>query len=280
MIPAAFDYEVAGSVEDALRLLGGDPEARVLAGGHSLVPAMKLRISRPSKLVDIGRLSDLSYVRDAGQHLAIGALTTHDAVQKDPLAAGALSDRLVDGPTGRRSAGPASRHDRRLARARRSRVRPACGDARARCRARDRRCLGGAGRSGVRVLHGCLPDGHCERGAPDGDPRPEARGLDGLVVSQVPPPSAGLGDGRCRRSRTHGQRRGNRASVALANMGGTPLRATAVESAIAAGSSAAEAAAHAADGTDPSSDTAASAAFRRHLAQVLTERALGEALMR
>ena len=65
VIPAAFDYEVAESVEHALELLGGDPDAKVLAGGHSLVPALKLRIARPSKLVDIGRLSDLAYVRDA-----------------------------------------------------------------------------------------------------------------------------------------------------------------------------------------------------------------------
>mgnify|MGYP003505830243 FL=1 len=68
------------------------------------------------------------------------------------------------------------------------------------------------------------------------------------------------------------------ASVALTNMGGTPLRATTVEDAIAAGESAAEAAGHAADGTEPSSDTAASAQFRMHLARVLTQRALSEAL--
>ena len=85
MIPAAFDYEVAESVEHALGLLGGDPDAKVLAGGHSLVPALKLRIARPSKLVDIGRLSDLAYVRDAGTQIAIGALTRHAAVQRDPL---------------------------------------------------------------------------------------------------------------------------------------------------------------------------------------------------
>ena len=77
MIPAAFDYELAESVEHAISLLGTDPDAKVLAGGHSLLPAMKLRIARPSKLVDIGRLSELAYVRDAGTQLAIGALTRH-----------------------------------------------------------------------------------------------------------------------------------------------------------------------------------------------------------
>ena len=85
MIPVTFDYEVAESVEHALALLGGDPDVKVLAGGHSLVPALKLRIARPSKLVDIGRLSGLAYVRDGGTHLAIGALTRHAAVQHDLL---------------------------------------------------------------------------------------------------------------------------------------------------------------------------------------------------
>ena len=68
------------------------------------------------------------------------------------------------------------------------------------------------------------------------------------------------------------------ASVALTNMGGTPLRAATVEEAVASGASPADAAAHAADGTEPSSDTAASAEFRKHLARVLTKRALAEAL--
>ncbi len=80
VIPAPFDYEVAQSVEHAVELLGGDADAKLLAGGHSLVPAMKLRLARPSKLVDLGRLSDLSYVRDAGEHVAIGALTRHKDV--------------------------------------------------------------------------------------------------------------------------------------------------------------------------------------------------------
>ena len=85
MIPAAFDYEVAESVEHALDLLAGDADAKLLAGGHSLVPALKLRVARPSKLVDIGRLGDLAYVRDAGDQIAIGALTRHVTVHRDPL---------------------------------------------------------------------------------------------------------------------------------------------------------------------------------------------------
>ena len=89
MIPAAFSYERAGSVEEAIELLGRDDDAKVLAGGHSLIPAMKLRIARPTVLVDIGRLDDLRYVREDGDRIAVGALTRHAALVRDPvLAAG------------------------------------------------------------------------------------------------------------------------------------------------------------------------------------------------
>ena len=69
MIPAKFDYVRAGSADEAVSLLGqhGD-EAKLLAGGHSLLPLMKLRLAAPSVLVDIGRLTDLSYIRDGGDH--------------------------------------------------------------------------------------------------------------------------------------------------------------------------------------------------------------------
>ena len=78
MIPAAFEYVRAGSAEEAISLIAehGD-EAKFLAGGHSLVPLMKLRLAQPSVLIDIGRVSDLSYVKDAGDHIAVGALTRH-----------------------------------------------------------------------------------------------------------------------------------------------------------------------------------------------------------
>jgi carbon-monoxide dehydrogenase medium subunit len=91
MIPAAFDYVRAESVTEALGLLAehGD-DAKLLAGGHSLLPLMKLRLATPAVLVDIGRLSSLSYVRDGGDHLAIGPLTTHHALANDPLITGEL----------------------------------------------------------------------------------------------------------------------------------------------------------------------------------------------
>ena len=84
MIPAKFDYERAGSVDEALELLGRD-DAKLLAGGHSLLPLMKLRLAQPALLVDIGRIDELSYVSDAGEQLAIGALTRHHDLANDPL---------------------------------------------------------------------------------------------------------------------------------------------------------------------------------------------------
>ncbi|MEX2628058.1 MAG: xanthine dehydrogenase family protein subunit M, partial [Ilumatobacteraceae bacterium] len=82
MIPAAFDYVRATSAEEAISLIGEHGEdAKFLAGGHSLLPLMKLRLAQPTVLVDIGRVRDLSYVRDAGDHVAIGALTRHMDVE-------------------------------------------------------------------------------------------------------------------------------------------------------------------------------------------------------
>ena len=85
MIPSTFDYEVAESAEHAVSLLGSREDAKLLSGGHSLIPLLRLRFTRPSLLVDIGRIADLKYVRDAGEWLAIGALTRHKAVRDDPL---------------------------------------------------------------------------------------------------------------------------------------------------------------------------------------------------
>ena len=85
MIPARFDYEVAESVEQAIELLGSGADAKLLAGGHSLLPLMKLRFAQPALLVDIGRLSQLSYVREDGDRIAIGALTRHHDVANDEL---------------------------------------------------------------------------------------------------------------------------------------------------------------------------------------------------
>nr|MDQ3642933.1 xanthine dehydrogenase family protein subunit M [Actinomycetota bacterium] len=86
MIPAAFEYERAESADHALQLLQqfGD-EAKILAGGHSLLPLMKLRLAQPSALIDVGRIAELSYIRDDGDVIAIGALTPYEDVHFNGL---------------------------------------------------------------------------------------------------------------------------------------------------------------------------------------------------
>ncbi|HEX5835131.1 MAG TPA: xanthine dehydrogenase family protein subunit M, partial [Pyrinomonadaceae bacterium] len=86
MIPAPFDYQVPATLEEAISLLAEDPEgARVLAGGHSLIPAMKLRLAQPQMLVDIARIKSLAYIREEGNQLLIGATTTHYQLESSEL---------------------------------------------------------------------------------------------------------------------------------------------------------------------------------------------------
>ena len=235
VIPAAFDYEVAESVEHALGLLGADPDAKVLAGGHSLVPALKLRVSRPSKLVDIGRLSDLAYVRDAGAQLAIGALTRHAAVHGDPL----LQEHCpIVSTTAGKVGDPQVRHRGTIGGSL-AHGDPAS-DLPAVMLALDAEfVIVGAG--GERTVAAAdFFTGVFQTAVGQGELLTEIRvpklgDVDRVVVPEVPPPRAGLGDGRRRGGRPPRQRHGDAASVALTNMGGTPLRASAVEDAVAAG---------------------------------------------
>ncbi|HTG91833.1 MAG TPA: FAD binding domain-containing protein, partial [Pyrinomonadaceae bacterium] len=86
MIPAQFDYQVPGTLEEAINLLAQDPDGtKVLAGGHSLIPAMKLRLAQPGRLVDIARIRDLSYIREDGNVILIGATTTHYDLESSDL---------------------------------------------------------------------------------------------------------------------------------------------------------------------------------------------------
>lgn len=86
MIPAQFNYEAPTTIDEALALLAANPDdAKILAGGHSLIPAMKLRLAQPALLVDIGRLKDLAYIREEADHLAIGAMTTHYQLESSEL---------------------------------------------------------------------------------------------------------------------------------------------------------------------------------------------------
>lgn len=86
MIPAAFDYQAPATLEEAVSLLASDPDgAKVLAGGHSLIPAMKLRLAQPQLLVDIARIKSLSYIREEGNSILIGATTTHYQLESSEL---------------------------------------------------------------------------------------------------------------------------------------------------------------------------------------------------
>src|ERR1051325_2578451 len=89
MIPAPFDYLTPATLDEAISLLAEHPDdAKLLAGGHSLIPAMKLRLAMPQILIDIGRIKDLAYIREEGNQIRIGAMTTHHAMES--------SDRLRD----------------------------------------------------------------------------------------------------------------------------------------------------------------------------------------
>ncbi|MEM9135576.1 MAG: xanthine dehydrogenase family protein subunit M [Actinomycetota bacterium] len=272
MIPVAFDYVRAGSSAEALAALAehGD-EAKLMAGGHSLLPMMKLRLAYPSVVVDIGRLDDLSYINDAGDHLAIGALTRHRDVEISPLV---------------------QEHAPLLAHAT-SHV----GDP----QVRHRGTIGGSlahadaaadhpsvflamnasvvvnGADGERVVSGAdLFSGFLESSL---DPTE--------MITEIRVPKV-TGNGWSfqkfnRRAQDWAivgasvQRTNGSTQVALVNMHPTPVRATAVEQALAGGASAADAAEQAAIGMEPSSDLNASVEYRQHLARVLTRRALNEA---
>ncbi|WP_052665308.1 FAD binding domain-containing protein [Nitriliruptor alkaliphilus] len=277
MIPATFDYVRAGSIDEAVAALveHGD-EAKLLAGGHSLLPLMKLRLAAPEVIVDLGRVDELRGICEADGHIAIGAMTTHDAVTKDPLVqqhCGVLAD-----------------------------VTKTVGDA----QVRHRGTIGGA------IAHGDaasdLPslllalDGTVVVQGPDGRRNIRAADLfvdyletsigEDEVVVEVRVPKL-VGDwgwryekfGRVAQAwaivgscalvkRSDGTIEDAR--IGLTHMGTTPLRATATEAALRGASTdaIADAADQAAEGTSPPSDLNATPAFRGHLARVLTRRAL------
>jgi aerobic carbon-monoxide dehydrogenase medium subunit len=271
VIPAAFDYVRAGTADEVVGALAehGD-EAKVLAGGMSLLPLMKLRLATPSVLVDAARIPDLAFIRDAGDHIAVGALTRHrDLETSDLLAAQCGVLRAVAAQVG----------DNQV---------------------RHRGTIGGS------VAHGD-PASDLPAALLALDATLVARGPDGErtlavadfflgfletalapdeLLTEVRVPKTGAGGFSYQKFNRRAQDWAtvgavavvNGASrVALVNMGGTPLRATGVEAALAGGASVGEAAEHAADGTDPPSDLNASPEYRAHLARVLVRRALTEA---
>ena len=269
MIPASFEYVRAGSADEAIAALAehGD-EAKILAGGMSLIPLMKLRLATPAVLVDVGRVRDLSYIRDAGDHVAIGALTRHrDLETSDLLAQQCGVLRGVAAEVG----------DNQV---------------------RHRGTLGGSVSHGdpasdlpavllaldaTFVVHGgsgdrTVPAGEFFRGFLETALAPDE------LLTEIRVPKTGSGGWNYqkfnRRAQdwaivgalavgTNGDTR-----VSLVNMGSTPLRASAVEQALAGGASISDAADHAADDTEPPSDLNATPEYREHLARVLVRRAL------
>ncbi len=276
MIPAAFDYERASSLEEALSLLAehGD-EAKLLAGGHSLLPLMKLRLATPSVLVDLGRLEELAYVRDEGERLAIGSLTTHHDLSRNALVRRHLPVLAhVAGQIG----DPQVRHRGTIGGS------LAHGDA-----ASDLPAvvlaLGGTlvaeGRRGRREIEASeFHEGFLETALSFDEVLVEIRlrkpahtGFGFEKLTKRAQDWAIVGAVAARRDDLPGG-----VGVALVNMAPVPVRAVSVESALADGVPIAEAAQHADAEADPSADINASVAYRRHLSHVLVRRALEKAL--
>jgi carbon-monoxide dehydrogenase medium subunit len=268
MIPAAFDYVRAGSAEEAVALLAERGEdTRLLAGGHSLIPLMRMRRATPAALVDVGEIGALRYVRDLGDRLAIGALTRYAELARDPVltaeipllarTAGAVADPQV---RRRGTVGGSLAH-----------ADPAA-DLPAVLLALDAEIVL-RGPRGERTLPAAgFLTGPCATAAAPEEmvteirvPKPRGQGRyekvsrrsgDWAVVSAAAVPHA------------------SGIRVVLGGMGPTALRAPAAEAALAAGAGAADAARLADQDTDPPEDLGASAGYRRHLARVLTHRVL------
>jgi carbon-monoxide dehydrogenase medium subunit len=272
MIPAAFDYVRAGSAEEAIALIGehGD-EAKFLAGGHSLLPLMKLRLAQPTVLVDIGRVSDLSYIRDAGDHIAIGALTRHMDVENSALlhehvpllahAAGEVGD-------------PQVRH------------RGTIGGSIAHADPASDLPATTLALGATYVAQG--PGGTREIAAADFYEGflTSALAPDELLTEIRVPKLTGAGWSFQKFNRraqdwaivgVAAWRRNGDSGVALVNMGSTPVLASSVSAALASGASIEDAAEQANAEAEPQADLNASVEYRQHLAKVLVRRALVEA---
>jgi carbon-monoxide dehydrogenase medium subunit len=265
MIPAPFEYREAGSVDEAVSLLREHGEdAKLLAGGHSLLPLMKLRLASPSVLIDVGRLRELSYVRDAGDHLAIGALTRHRDVETSTLVA---AEAPLLGRVAGQVGDPQVRHRGTIGGSL-AHGDPAS-DLPAACLALDATFVTSGGRS--------IPASAFFRGFLETALAPDE------VLTEVRVPKQGGAGWAWQKLTRRAQDwaivgvaivRNGTTRVALVNMDDHPVRAGGVEAALAAGAPAAEAAQHAADGLSPPSDLNGDAAYRTHLASVLVRRAL------
>ena len=276
MIPAPFEYQRVESVDHAIQVLSDEPDAKILAGGHSLLPLMRVRLATPSLLVDISRIQDLKYVKDDGDQVAIGALTRHHDVANSEVlhelcpivayAAGEIGDPQVRhvGTIGGSvaHADPASDMPTVL--------------------------LALGAEMVVRGPDGNVrnvPAGHFFKGLFEPDlatnevlteirvPKTTDRGWSYLKFHRRAQDWALVGVAALARN-------GAGPSVALTNMADRPVRAAGVEEELAGGADPAAASQRAAEGTSPPSDAFASAEYRLELVKVLVRRALEEAQAR
>ncbi len=276
MIPAPFEYRRVGTVDEAIQALSDGSDAKLLAGGHSLLPLMKLRLARPSLLVDISRLQDLKYVKEDGDRVAIGALTRHHDVANSEVlqelcpivsyAAGEIGDPQVRhvGTIG----GSVAHAD------------PASDMPSVLLALDAEMVIRGAGGSSRTVPASGFFKGLFE---PD-------LATDEVLTEIRVPKTAGRGWSYLKFHRRAQDwalvgvatlaQNGAGPSVALTNMADRPVRATGVEEELAGGADPAAASQRAADGTNPPSDAFASAEYRRELVKVLVRRAIEEAQAR
>lgn len=279
MIPAAFDYVSPKTLQEAVgELQKHGQEAKVLAGGHSLIPLMKLRLSTPSWLVDIGRIGNLNYIREENGHIAIGALATHHDIElsdlvkrKLPLLSSAASQIGDPQVRNRGTIGGAASHADPF------------GDFPACLVALDAE-LKAVGPRGERTI--AAKDFFVDTFTSALEPNEIVREI---RIATPPAGTKGTYLKFSRRSQdwsivavaaqvTISGHEVSRVAVGLTGMGSHPIRATGVEQALRGKAGhddeIRKAAERAAEGTDPPQDLNGSPEYRRHLAQVLTRRAL------
>jgi carbon-monoxide dehydrogenase medium subunit len=265
VIPVGFEYARPDTVDGALALLAEHGEdATVMAGGHSLLPVMKLRLATPELVIDISRLSELSSIRVEGDELVVGAGTRHRAVESSEVV---QAECPLLAAVARTVGDPQIRH------------RGTLGGSLAHADPASDLPAAVLALGGTVVLR-----------SPRGERSVPITGFYTGMFSSVKEPDELLVEVRVPRTGSAGwayekfTRRANDwaivavavvdGRVGLVNMGPTPLRASATEAALAEGASIADAAALADQGTDPTADVTATVEFRRHLARVLTRRAL------
>lgn len=278
MIPSAFDYLKPSTVEDAVAALtGAGEDGKILAGGQSLMPVLRLRLNSPALIVDLGGLAQLRGIREEGDQIVIGAMTTHTEVASSALlataaplvaqAARGIGDRQI---RHRGTFGGSLAH-----------ADPA-GDLPTVALALDATMVvvGPAGRREIAARDFFAAFFTTALAADDvltevRLPRHDGWGVHYTKMHRTAQSWATVGVAAAVRQ---SEGRVLEARVGLANMAGTPVRASGVEAALAGGATAAEAADRATENTDAPSDIAASADYRNHVAKVLTRRALAAAM--